>query len=131
MRPHAPPPASQATARRVEQWVRLRLKQGGLPRPEAVFMVSAINGFGVKEMLGRIRDEMGFRADLWVVGAQNGERRQVWEASGAAAAAAPAQCATPRHGRRARSQSPRHAPPYPPPQSAPTPQPERAPSSTR
>jgi len=54
--------------------VRLRLRQAGLPRPEAVFMVSALSGLGVREMLGRVRDDMGFRADLWVVGAQNGER---------------------------------------------------------
>ncbi|KIY99604.1 hypothetical protein MNEG_8359, partial [Monoraphidium neglectum] len=60
-----------ATSRRVEQWVRLRLRQAGLPRPQAVFMTSAVNGFGVKELLGRLRDDMGFRADLWVVGAQN------------------------------------------------------------
>jgi hypothetical protein len=77
-RPHRPPlahptpPPRQATSRRVEQWVRLRLRQAGLPRPESVFTVSAVNGLGVKEMLGKIRDEMGFRADLWVVGAQNG-----------------------------------------------------------
>lgn len=36
-------------------------------------MVSAINGVGVKEMLQTLRADMGFRADLWVVGAQNGE----------------------------------------------------------
>eukprot|EP00775_Hariotina_reticulata_P012284 gene12284-12420_t len=34
-------------------------------------MVSALNGLGVKEMVKTLRDEMGFRADLWVVGAQN------------------------------------------------------------
>lgn len=55
--------------------MRLRLRQAGLPRPEAVFMVSAVNGFGIKEMLTKMRDDMGFRADLWVVGAQNGELR--------------------------------------------------------
>lgn len=71
----APPylPIPQATPGRVQQWVRLRLRQAGLPRPEKVFMVSAKNGLGIKEMMGTIRDEMGFRADLWVVGAQNGE----------------------------------------------------------
>jgi hypothetical protein len=37
-------------------------------------MVSAINGVGVREMLKTLRTDMGFRADLWVVGAQNGER---------------------------------------------------------
>jgi hypothetical protein len=35
-------------------------------------MVSAINGVGVQEMLKTLRADMGFRADLWVVGAQNG-----------------------------------------------------------
>jgi hypothetical protein len=36
-------------------------------------MVSALNGLGVKEMVRSLKDDMGFRADLWVVGAQNGE----------------------------------------------------------
>ncbi len=40
------------------------------PRPRAA-QVSAANGFGVKEMLDEVRGAMGFRADLWVVGAQN------------------------------------------------------------
>jgi hypothetical protein len=48
------------------------LKQAGLPRPDRVFMVSAINGVGVQEMIKTLRTDMGFRADLWVVGAQNG-----------------------------------------------------------
>lgn len=55
--------------------MRLRLKQAGLPKPSRVFMVSAVNGFGVKDMVRTIKEEMGFRADLWVVGAQNGEWR--------------------------------------------------------
>jgi hypothetical protein len=63
----------QATARRVEAWARTRLRQAGLPQPERVFMVSAANGFGIKEMLEQLKNDMGFRADLWVVGAQNGE----------------------------------------------------------
>jgi hypothetical protein len=50
-----------------------RLRQAGLPRPSRVFMVSALNGLGVKEMVRSLKDDMGFRADLWVVGAQNGE----------------------------------------------------------
>ena len=62
-----------ATPRRVEQWVRLRLRQAGLPRPEAVFAVSAETGLGVKELVQRARAAMGFRGDMWVVGAQNGE----------------------------------------------------------
>jgi hypothetical protein len=63
----------QATARRVEQWVRSRLRQAGLPKPDRVFMLSSVTGYGVKEMLDRLKADMGFRADLWVVGAQNGE----------------------------------------------------------
>ena len=65
----------QATARRVEQWVRSRLRQAGLPKPDRVFMLSSVTGYGVKDMLERLKADMGFRADLWVVGAQNGEQR--------------------------------------------------------
>lgn len=36
-------------------------------------MVSALNGLGVKEMCKTLKEDMGFRADLWVVGAQNGK----------------------------------------------------------
>lgn len=50
-----------------------RLQQSGLPKPRRVFMVSALNGLGVKEMCRTLKDDMGFRADLWVVGAQNGK----------------------------------------------------------
>lgn len=33
--------------------------------------MSAVNGLGVKPMLDDLKTAMGFRADLWVVGAQN------------------------------------------------------------
>jgi hypothetical protein len=62
---------TQATAARVERWVRLRLRQAGLPRPERVFMTSAATGVGVRPMLEQLRNGMAFREDLWVVGAQN------------------------------------------------------------
>jgi hypothetical protein len=61
----------QATAVRVERWVRERLGQAGLPRPERVFMTSAATGLGVRPMLEQLRNGMAFREDLWVVGAQN------------------------------------------------------------
>ncbi|EFJ44727.1 hypothetical protein VOLCADRAFT_118673 [Volvox carteri f. nagariensis] len=60
---------SVATVPRVQQWVRTRLKQAGLPHADKVFMVSAAKGLGVKDM--DIRQALGFRGDLWVVGAQN------------------------------------------------------------
>ncbi|GLC33305.1 hypothetical protein PLESTB_000348100 [Pleodorina starrii] len=62
---------SAATVPRVQQWVRTRLKQAGLPHAEKVFMVSAAKGLGVKDMVQDIRQALGFRGDLWVVGAQN------------------------------------------------------------
>ena len=34
-----------------QQWVRLRLKQAGLPPPDKVFLVSAAKGTGVKDMV--------------------------------------------------------------------------------
>ncbi|KAG2482323.1 hypothetical protein HYH03_018745 [Edaphochlamys debaryana] len=62
---------AQATPLRVQQWVRTRLKQAGLPSPDKVFIVSAARGSGVKEMVEDVREALGFRGDLWVVGAQN------------------------------------------------------------
>ncbi|GFR47130.1 hypothetical protein Agub_g8817, partial [Astrephomene gubernaculifera] len=62
---------SQATPTRVQNWVRTRLVQAGLPPPDKVFMVSATRGLGVKDMVQDIRHALGFRGDLWVVGAQN------------------------------------------------------------
>jgi hypothetical protein len=53
-------------------------------------MVSALNGLGVKDMVRSLKDDMGFRADLWVVGAQNGECLSPSSSSSAAAAAAAA-----------------------------------------
>lgn len=61
----------EATPARIERWARQRLKQAGLPRPERVFCVSATSGRGVADMVSTLRGDMGFRADLWVVGAQN------------------------------------------------------------
>ncbi|KAG2441115.1 hypothetical protein HXX76_003967 [Chlamydomonas incerta] len=62
---------AQATPTRVQQWVRLRLKQAGLPAPDKVFLVSAAKGTGVKDMVQDVRQALGYRGDLWVVGAQN------------------------------------------------------------
>lgn len=36
-----------------------------------VFLVSALNGQGVLNMMDGLKQAMGFRSDLWVVGAQN------------------------------------------------------------
>lgn len=62
---------SEATPTRVERWVRMRMRDAGLPPVSKVFMVSAINGFGLRTMISTIKDRLGFRGDLWVVGAQN------------------------------------------------------------
>eukprot|EP00798_Chlamydomonas_sp_ICE-L_P007543 gene7543-692_t len=61
----------EATALRVTAWVRTRLRQAGLPPPEKVFLVSAVKGSGVREMVDNVKTALGFRGDLWVVGAQN------------------------------------------------------------
>eukprot|EP00199_Chlamydomonas_sp_CCMP681_P000330 CAMPEP_0119116928 /NCGR_PEP_ID=MMETSP1180-20130426/52557_1 /TAXON_ID=3052 ORGANISM="Chlamydomonas cf sp, Strain CCMP681" /NCGR_SAMPLE_ID=MMETSP1180 /ASSEMBLY_ACC=CAM_ASM_000741 /LENGTH=544 /DNA_ID=CAMNT_0007106131 /DNA_START=76 /DNA_END=1710 /DNA_ORIENTATION=+ len=61
----------QATAIRLAQWVRVRMQQAGLPRPDKVFCVSANKGSGVRDMVDTIKTALGFRGDLWVVGAQN------------------------------------------------------------
>ena len=46
---------SQATATRVEQWVRLRLKQAGLPKPEKVFMVGGAGRQGGADVVCVVR----------------------------------------------------------------------------
>ena len=38
----------------------------GLPRPDKVFVVSAVKGFNVRPMMDDIRAALGFRGDLWV-----------------------------------------------------------------
>lgn len=62
----------QVTETRLEQWVRRRMAQGGLPRPSAVHVVSSTQRRrGVRELLADLQAAVGQRGDVWVVGAQN------------------------------------------------------------
>lgn len=36
--------------KRVEDWVRRRAKQGGLPRPDAVHLVSSVRNMGIQKL---------------------------------------------------------------------------------
>ena len=64
----------EATASRLEQWVRRRISQGGLPRPSSVHIVSSYTRFGVNELVidlqKSLRNATG-GGDVWVIGAQN------------------------------------------------------------
>ena len=51
----------------VQAWIRRRAKQGGMPRPEAVALVSALKGTGVDDLLIRLHKEVGTNGDVWVV----------------------------------------------------------------
>ncbi|EIE24775.1 hypothetical protein COCSUDRAFT_10321, partial [Coccomyxa subellipsoidea C-169] len=62
---------AQATAERLEKWIRMRAKQGGMPKPTSVELVSALKGWGVEQLLVRLHREVGTTGDVWVVGAQN------------------------------------------------------------
>ncbi|KAG7671412.1 hypothetical protein Ndes2526A_g02061 [Nannochloris sp. 'desiccata'] len=62
---------SVATNLRIENWVRRRMAQGGLPRPSAIHIVSSQKGAGVKGLLADLQAAVGTRGDVWVVGAQN------------------------------------------------------------
>ncbi len=62
---------SIATNLRIENWVRRRMAQGGLPRPSAIHIVSSQKGAGVKGLLADLQAAVGTRGDVWVVGAQN------------------------------------------------------------
>lgn len=61
----------EASRARLLHWVRTRMEQAGLPRPDKVFCVSAAKGLGVRALVEGVRDSLGYRGDLWVVGAQN------------------------------------------------------------
>jgi ribosome biogenesis GTPase A len=69
----------QATKTRLEQWVRKRIAQGGLPRPAAVHIVSSHASTGIKTLLVDLQKSLGagrsnssdVTGDVWVVGAQN------------------------------------------------------------
>mmetsp|Transcript_1792 Transcript_1792/g.5215 ORF Transcript_1792/g.5215 Transcript_1792/m.5215 type:complete len:701 (+) Transcript_1792:224-2326(+) len=61
----------QMSRPRIEQWVRKRCRQGGLPRLSAVHLVSSVRGTGVPELLVDLHKIAGQRGDVWVVGAQN------------------------------------------------------------
>ena len=70
----------QATRIRLEQWVRRRIAQGGLPKPQSVHIVSSHSGAGIKTLLVDLQKSLGGggahgrstqAGDVWVVGAQN------------------------------------------------------------
>ncbi|KAK9814077.1 hypothetical protein WJX72_000361 [[Myrmecia] bisecta] len=61
----------QVTTARLQQWVRKRAKQGGLPRPSSVHLVSSLKSTGIKDLIRDLHQEVGERGDVWVVGAQN------------------------------------------------------------
>lgn len=70
----------QATRIRLEQWVRRRIAQGGLPKPQSVHIVSSHSGAGIKTLLVDLQKSLGAggarggsiaAGDVWVVGAQN------------------------------------------------------------
>jgi hypothetical protein len=45
----------------------MRARQGGIPKPAAVLLVSALKGWGVEELLIRLHREVGVIGDVWVV----------------------------------------------------------------
>lgn len=51
--------------------MRARAKQGGLPSPDAVHLLSSTRGKGAKDLHGLLKKLLGPRGDVWVLGAQN------------------------------------------------------------
>lgn len=62
--------AAQPGVATLQQWVRLRAKQGGFPRLSAVHLVSSVKGTGVQKLLQDLRGAAGAKGNVWVVGAQ-------------------------------------------------------------
>jgi hypothetical protein len=50
-----------------QNWVRERMKDAGLPRPDKVFMVSSTKGSGIRELVENVKASMGLR---WVDGSR-------------------------------------------------------------
>ena len=50
-----------------QAWIRRRAWQGGMPRAEAVKLVSALKGTGVDDLLIQLHREVGTNGDVWVV----------------------------------------------------------------
>lgn len=51
----------------VQAWARRRARQGGLPQPDRVALVSAASGTGVGGLLRVLHEEVAGRGDVWVV----------------------------------------------------------------
>jgi hypothetical protein len=51
----------------LQKWIRTRARQGGMPKPAAVQLVSALKGTGIDELLVRLHREVGPSGDVWVV----------------------------------------------------------------
>ena len=51
----------------MQAWARRRARQGGLPQPARVALVSAVSGSGVPGLLRMLHEEVGGRGDVWVV----------------------------------------------------------------
>ncbi len=56
---------------RPQNWIRARAKQGGLPKPDAVQLLSSTKGKGALDLHGLLKKMLGPRGDVWVIGAQN------------------------------------------------------------
>ena len=51
----------------VQDWVRLRLRQAGLPKATAIHLVSSSKGAGVRDLVRSLHKSVGLRYDVWVV----------------------------------------------------------------
>eukprot|EP00242_Pyramimonas_sp_CCMP2087_P010112 CAMPEP_0198205970 /NCGR_PEP_ID=MMETSP1445-20131203/9494_1 /TAXON_ID=36898 /ORGANISM="Pyramimonas sp., Strain CCMP2087" /LENGTH=627 /DNA_ID=CAMNT_0043878475 /DNA_START=46 /DNA_END=1929 /DNA_ORIENTATION=+ len=60
-----------ATLLRLEKWVRMRAKAGGLVQPDGVHIVSNTTGAGLDVLLAQLEKLCGKKGEVWVVGAQN------------------------------------------------------------
>lgn len=62
-----------------QAWARRRARQGGLPQPARVALVSAVSGSGVPGLLRMLHEEVGGRGDVWVVRAPGRAPLMWWQ----------------------------------------------------
>ncbi|RZC57451.1 hypothetical protein C5167_004756 [Papaver somniferum] len=63
------PPSLSPT--RLEHWIRTRAREGGANKVTSVHLVSAVRGWGLKNLVDDVCKLAGARGNVWAVGAQN------------------------------------------------------------
>ncbi|KAL9251826.1 GTP-binding protein BRASSINAZOLE INSENSITIVE PALE GREEN 2, chloroplastic-like protein [Drosera capensis] len=65
-----------------EHWIRQRAREGGAGKVTSLHMVSAVRGWGVKNLVDDVVGLVGARGSVWAIGAQNSGKSTLINAIG-------------------------------------------------